>query len=183
MFTCEVKNRAVFLQVFNSLSLFENSLEKVPRLLLFLIHVWKGSHPFSSSVCTISRSSKTTSVNSQLQHTDKCYLAVIIISGNVVMCLGEFLCDAESLTWCANPERDLGSLQAWPLMEAILRSNGHHKEGSKLKPQENSTHMQTFNIVKGFFAMEFQAFPPKEQCCSCSQFSTMLDWMTSEAVR
>ena len=49
-------------QVVYSLSfviLFENSLEKVARLLLFLIHVSKRKVPFRPSVLTISRSSKT----------------------------------------------------------------------------------------------------------------------------
>ena len=66
-------NRTVFSSVLSIVILFDHSLEKVGRLLLFLICVSKGSHPFRSSVLTIFRSSKTCSIDSQLQHTGKHY--------------------------------------------------------------------------------------------------------------
>ena len=78
-----------------------------------------------STLPGLTRSSKTHSIDSLLQQTGKHHLAQIILSGNIIMCWGMLLREA----W---RDYDVGR-PMWPLMLAILRSNGHQKERSKLK--------------------------------------------------
>ena len=107
---------------------FENSREKLLGYSYFWFVYRMGHAPLRSSVYTITRSSKTHSINFLLQHTGKmplnsyctirkhCHVLVRII------------------TWCGNPwhDYDAGSFM-WLLMVAVLRKNGHHKEGSTIK--------------------------------------------------
>ena len=94
----------------------------------------RGHAPFKLSVHTITRSSKTCSIGSQLRHTQ-------------VIAIKQLLHYQETSSyWGAL----LSDVQVWPLRAAVLLNNGHHKEGSKLKLHTNSAYMQIFIIEKGF---------------------------------
>jgi len=72
-----------------------------------------------------------------LQHTGKRHKAVILLSGNIVICQGTLLCNVGSL--------------ALPLIAAILKSNGHHKEGLYVTKTAKEQCMQVGLNVKGFW--------------------------------
>jgi len=116
--------------VFYSLSiaiLFENSLEKVARLLLILNYILKGSHP------PLGRQYSPFLEAPRLTSSIVCYNT----QANAIKQPLNL-----SVTFDGNPTED-----KCPCM--------HHKEGSKLNLQEKSACTHAFNIVKGLFATKF----------------------------
>ena len=93
----------------------------------------RGHTPFNSLVYTIYRNSKARSVDSLLQQPVQVNAIKQSLYQKTSSCVGSF-CWGRLLhgAWGRQPDL-MRETWEWSLTEAVLRSNGHHKEGSKLK--------------------------------------------------
>ena len=135
--SCVTCARACILIWYISIAiLFENSLKKDTRQLFFNLNI-EGVAPTLSILC----------YNIQANAIKQSHSITVV----KLWCI---------ITWCGKPDV-MQETWTWPLMEIVLRSNGHHKEGSKLKLSENSTCMYECNIVKSFFLHEILSISAK----------------------
>ena len=107
--------------------------------------------PFRSSVYTTTRSSKTWSVDSLLKRAIK-----------------QLLCYQEA-----------GNC-TWPLIAAVLRSNGHHK-GIKAKTVREHCIRKGINIIKGFSPQNSKHFSLSSKAIAVASFwlnASVSEWVS-----